>query len=425
MNLIMKIAVLDTTHAGSVIAEEYAAKGHEVTAIDIYQTTTEQNSATEKPENYTITRDASGEFDLAVVPVHTPTRYARELRAKRHITHHEAVGEILREKEIKTTLIEITGTRSKTTTALTLAHILGSKYNVAVNTSAGLFFNNRKIGDLSIAPGNVLRAIQLTEERNPEIYIFEISLGGTTQADYGLLTTLENDYLIAEETKPASDEKIKTLFGEYTHPIVNSNTLERVEKSIKPGAPITTFGRNGDCVYIQENTLHYKLNRETTEDRRKMSLPPLFEPEAYKTGIEAAVATALHLMKPEEIRRTLATFKGTIGRMQLGELEGRTLIDNSNSGTRAEELEKLLERASKYGRVFLIHGEDGKVCERLNQRASKKTIEKWHDKLIGAALIRLKFKNTHAAKNIDDALKIALQHTKPGDVILSHIKCFR
>lgn len=421
----MKIAVLDITHAGSVIAEHYATNGHDVTAIDIYHTTTEQTSTSKEPERYTITQHTCGDFNLAVVPVHTPARYFKKLHAKRYITHHEAVGEILREKQIKTPMIEITGTRSKTTTALTLAHILKPKHNVAVNTSAGLFFNNRKIADLSIAPGNVLRAIQLTEALHPEIYIFEISLGGTTQANYGLLTTLENDYLIAEATKPASDEKIKTLFGEHTHPIVNSNTLERVKRSINPTTPITTFGGRGNDVYIQENTLHYKLNKNTIGVTGKMSLPPLFEPAAYRTGIEAAVATALHLMKPEEIRETLTTFKGATGRMQLEELQGRTLIDNSNSGVRAEELDTLLTKANKYGRVFLIHGEDGKVCERLNQTASKKTIKEWQDKLIGAALIGLELKGTHTAKNIDDALKIALQNTKPNDVILSHIKRFR
>ncbi len=422
----MKIAVLDTTHAGCVIAEEYAANGHDVTAIDIYHTSRERHSTRETPMSYTLTEHTpTVEFDLAVIPVHTPRRHFRELRAKRYITHHEAVGELLRERKVKTTMIEITGTRSKTTTALTLAHILESRYSVAVNTSAGLFINEKKIADLSIAPGNVLRAIELTEEESPDIYIFEISLGGTGEASYGVLTTLDDDYLIAEETKRASDAKIKTLFGEDTHPVVKSSTLDRVRRRTKPGRPITTFGSERDSVYIEGERLHYKLQEETVKERGEMSLPPLFEPEAYRTGIEAAVATALHLIKPEEIEERLRGYRGAIGRMQLREVEGRTLIDNSNSGARAEELNTLLTKAERYGRVFLIHGEDGRVCEGLNEEESKRTIREWEDKLIGVALIGLKLNGTETAENIDDALRIALQQTKPGDVILSHIKCFR
>ncbi|NMG82800.1 MAG: coenzyme F430 synthase [Methanosarcinales archaeon] len=421
----MKIAVLDTTHAGCIIAEHYALAGHDVTAIDVYHTTT-----TGQPETYTLTQDAVGTFDLAVTPVHLPPRYFKNIHAREYISHHEAVGQLLKEKNINAVIFEITGTRSKTTTALTLSHILQEKYNVTTNTSAGLMFNNEKIAGLSTAPGNILQAIKLTENLHPEIYIFEISLGGTTQADFGILTTLENDYLIAEATKPAGSTKIKTLIGERTCPIINSSTRSQVKKD-----PKTTFGSTEDNVYIKENTLHYSLNKH----RGTMRLPELFYPDAYKTGIEAAVAAALHLMTPDEIQPPLLNFKGVTGRMQLNSIQGRILIDNSNSGMRSGELETLIQQACSYGNVFLIHGEDGKVCERLDHETSKKIIKKWKHRLIGAALVGpefegaglkladvgLKPEGTYTAKNIDDAIKIALQHTTTGDVILSCVKCFR
>ncbi|CAD7766867.1 MAG: Coenzyme F(430) synthetase [Candidatus Argoarchaeum ethanivorans] len=421
----MKIAVLDTTHAGCIIAEHYALAGHDVTAIDVYHTTT-----TEQPETYTLTRDAEGTFDLVVTPVHLPPRHFKNIHAQKHLSHHEAVGQLIKEKNINAVIFEITGTRSKTTTALTLSHILQEKYNVTTNTSAGLMLNNRKIAELSTAPGNVLQAIKLTENLHPEIYIFEISLGGTTQADFGILTTLENDYLIAEATKPASSTKIKTLIGKHTHPIVNSSTCSQVKKE-----PKTIFGSTEDNVYIKENILHYRLNKH----RGTMHLPKLFYPDAYKTGIGAAVAAALHLMTPDEIQSALLNFKGVTGRMQFDSIQGRTLIDNSNSGMRSEELETLIQQACTYGNVFLIHGEDGKVCERLDHETSKKIIKKWQHKLIGVALVGPEFESaglkfegtglkpggTYTAKNVDDATRIALQHTTTGDVILSCVKCFR
>ncbi|RZB28682.1 MAG: coenzyme F430 synthetase [Candidatus Argoarchaeum ethanivorans] len=421
----MKIAVLDTTHAGCIIAEHYALAGHDVTAIDVYHTTT-----TEQPETYALTRDVGGAFDLAVAPVHLSPGYFKNIHAQEYLSHHEAVGQLIKEKNINAIIFEITGTRSKTTTALTLSHILQEKYNVTTNTSAGLMFNNKKIAELSTAPGNVLQAIKLTENLHPEIYVFEISLGGTTQADFGILTTLENDYRIAEATKPAGSAKIKTLIGEHTHPIINSSMRSRVKKE-----PKTTFGSAEDDVYIKENTLYYKLNKY----KGTMHLPKLFYPDAYKTGMEAAVAAALHLMTPDEMQSPLLNFKGVTGRMQFNNIQGRTFIDNSNSGMRSEELETLIRQACTYGNVFLIHGEDGKVCERLDHEASKKIIKKWQHRLIGVALvgpefegvgfeqvsIGLKLEGAYTAKNIDDATRTALQHTTTGDVILSCVKCFR
>lgn len=412
----MKIAVLDVTHAGGVLAEHYARAGHDVTAVDVYCT------AAEAPEGCTLTRHAGGDFDLLIAPVHLPSRYLQGMSAPRIITHHEAAGEILGEQELNATIIEVTGTRSKTTAAHALAHLLQEGYDVVVNTSAGLFFNSRKMAHLSTAPGNILRAVELAEHLHPDVYIFEISLGGTKRADYGVLTTLEDEYLIAESTKPAGDAKLSTLFGEHTHPVVNSNTLERVRKTgIKSRVPPTTFGALGDHVYIQDNTLHYHVRQHSGSLR----LPALFEPGAYKTGVEAAVATALHLITPECIQQRLSTFTGAPGRMQLCNLEGRIFIDNSNSGVRSEELDRLLKKASSYGRVFLIHGEDGKVCERLNSRISREVITKWQDRLLGVALIGLSMDSAHIADSIDDALEMALQHTTTNDVILSNVKCFR
>jgi UDP-N-acetylmuramyl pentapeptide synthase len=412
----MKIAVLDVTHAGGVLAEHYALAGHDVTAIDVYHT------ATEKPEGYTLTQRAAGNFELVVAPVHLPARYLEKIHAQRYISHHEAVGELLREMNLSTPLIEVTGTRSKTTTALILKHLLQSKYRVVVNTSAGLFYNDRKITHLSIAPGNVLQAVKLTQHLRPDFYIFEISLGGTTTADYGVLTTLEKDYLIAEETKSAGDAKIQTLFGRNTHPIAHHNSLEKItEKSLKPRLPLTSFGSRGDNVYIQHNTLHYSLKHCSGSLR----LPEFFDPESYKTGIEAAVATALQIMNPEEVQEALLTFTAAAGRMQIERFSGRLLIDNSNSGVRAEELDRLLEKASRHGRVFLIHGEDGAVCERLNLEVSRAVLTRWKHRLLGAALIGFSAEGFCTAGSMEEAFRIALQHTTTDDVILSHVKCFR
>ncbi len=407
----MKIAVLDTTHAGGVIAEHYALAGHEVIAIDVYHP-----NISDPPYKNRYAQDATGNFDLAVVPVHMPHRYLKHVQAKHVISHHTAVGDILRKKNINSIIFEITGTRSKTTTALTLSHLLQEKFNVVTNTSAGLQFNNEKITKLSTAPGNVLRAIELTEKMQPDVYIFEISLGGTGYADFGVLTSINDDYLVADSTVLASDAKVKTIIGDKTYPIVHASAAKRIKKS-----PKTIFGDTGSDVYIQNDMLYYRQEGE----KGTMKIPELLEPQAYKTGIEAAVASALQLLTPEEIEKRLSVFTGVEGRMCLHDIDGRIFIDNSNSGVRSEELDALLRKAAEYGEVFLIHGEDGKVCERLNRSMSADVMRKWKDKLIGAVLIGFSAENTYTANNIDEALTISLKHTHAGDVIFSHVKCFR
>jgi len=82
-------------------------------------------------------------FDLVVAPVHlapgNPALAQAKNARKKIITHHQAVGELLgKKKDPAMEVFEITGTHSKTSTALLLALILSWQKKVLSHTTRGL-----------------------------------------------------------------------------------------------------------------------------------------------------------------------------------------------------------------------------------------------------------------------------------------------
>ncbi|MFA5221610.1 MAG: coenzyme F430 synthase, partial [Methanoregula sp.] len=110
----MNILVLDTIHGGADIAAAYERAGHSVDAVDIYRKTTPDE------ESHARTRS----YDMIVAPVHMdPVHPLLAHRTCPIVTHHEAVRSLLG-NNMPALMVEITGSRGKTTTAHALAHLL-------------------------------------------------------------------------------------------------------------------------------------------------------------------------------------------------------------------------------------------------------------------------------------------------------------
>ena len=87
--------MLDLTHGGEVLAQEYASRGDSVTAVDIYHTATAEKKGTLTTVGVRVLENAPAEhFDLGVVPVHCPDRFIGKATLARRITAHQAVGEL-------------------------------------------------------------------------------------------------------------------------------------------------------------------------------------------------------------------------------------------------------------------------------------------------------------------------------------------
>ncbi len=190
----MHILVLDTIHGGTVLGEALRKEGHQVDLVDVYRGTLTAPGSISRADA------ASGTYDLVIHPVHLdPADHLLRTLSFPSITHHEAVRWILNTRmkgpgNGRGPVIEITGTRGKTTTATALASLLPG--SGILHTSRGTFRypDQELITRMSITPASFITATSLL--RPGDWFIGEVSLGMTGIADLGILTS-DDEYRVA------------------------------------------------------------------------------------------------------------------------------------------------------------------------------------------------------------------------------------
>jgi UDP-N-acetylmuramyl pentapeptide synthase len=324
-----RIAVLDTIHGGRQICKTLREMGTDADAFDIYH---DPQSA-----------DAIHSFDVVIAPVHAPAALITRVEALGIpiLTHHQAVGELARSNERlqSACVFEVTGVKGKTTTA----SLLGNAYSdrrTALLTSHGLELreNGRYLAKkrLSITPANILTALELMTEFDfdPEICVFEVSLGGTGLADVNVLTTLSPEYCIGQDTKTSTSAKLQMISNAKAGSCVV--TSAEVTSLAKPPRCVNTFGDDNTTVrYAQITGNHAKIEFTdlTRVDGAHITgeVPFVFASSydiaSYKDTILCFAAAALSAsLDSETISQTLTTFRGVKGRMTATEIRGRVLI---------------------------------------------------------------------------------------------------
>lgn len=466
-----KLAVLDLTHGGIPIAKKLAALGNDVAGIDVYGTV-DPELILEIGQVHKIkcskTSLPASEFDFLIAPVHLDPAYpmlaeAREI-GKIVFSHHEIVGKILKyESRLQgTKIVEVTGVKAKTSTASLLADMLSREHEAALHTSRGLEVWKGGIPHLlakglSITPGSILTAVDSVFEAGfrPDYFIFEVSIGGTGNADLGILTTLTPDYGIANNTAPASEAKLQLV--RHAKPGTTLLLNSGAEKALKAGkgspARVLTFkdpfnsGTPENKEFLgrsEENpdfTLEINCVIKLTYRGKEVFSAPLcsgYNVSAYKTAFIAASAAALELsVEPETVAAVLEEFRGLSGRMQERELNGIALIDNSNSGMDILAAEKALEYAllkkkdEKKRDIILVLGEEAsQVCEGLPPASVQCFMDKYGAKcrqvfLVGERMKAITAKNVTYADSLPEGLAKASELAGQDDIILSSVKCFR
>lgn len=445
-----RAAVLDLTHGGEVIARKLEEIVSSVSAVDVYETLGAEELERLESEGIKTSKEAlkAKDFDIIISPVHLDANYPMLVDAAENnipvLTHHAAVGELLRKYGMENkTLVEITGTKAKTSTSVLLAEILSKENKVVSHTSRGV--EDWSTGTiikkgLSITPASILAALDAVEESQIEfdVFVSEVSLGGTGAADIGVITTISNDYNIANNTRLASDAKRQMILNAKPESklVINNDAL-RFFGACRRDLEIISFtdSLNASCnVYYEDaNTIAYYLGRK--HGRISIQEASGYDMNAYRTAFACATAVALAMnVDAGAIERSLRGFKGAEGRMIKTSLAGRTLIDNSNSGLDIQAAEKALEFSKKQGeRIVMVLGEEAKeVCEGLDPSDVERFIQRHLKELEALVLVgeRMQpFVNAEQRIYYADDLTIAIERakklTKEKDIILSCVKCFR
>jgi coenzyme F430 synthetase len=404
-----KVAVLDTIHGAAAIANKMVESGLQAEAIEVYHHTT----------------NLAG-FDLIVAPVHlspnNPTLASAGKGKKKIITHHRAVGELLRGRiNPAMKVFEVTGTHSKTSTALLLALMLSMQKKVLSHTTRGLeIWQDCKSRLLetgqSITPANVIHAADIALAQEAEALVCEISLGGTGLADYGILTSLSGDYLIANGTKWASTAKLQMLSLAKG----GAKLLANHDARLSPDVSFASGGR----VYAWPDRLIF------AKEKVHLDLGEDLDFWGYETAIAGAAACAeLAGIERSMVARALYGFDGFSGRMKIKQMPDQTFFDSSNSGLKVGDVARALDRAAGSD-LFVVVGEDKEtVCEGMNIPAlyellRQRKSEIAHLIIVGERLAPLAEElGASTAENLQQGLEMAQKESPKR--LLSCVKCFR
>ena len=449
-----RVAVLDLTHGGAVIARKLKKIAASVSAIDVYKTLSQ--SSLDELENEGIKTSCeplnASDFDLIIAPVHLDPGYPMLSDAALNnvpvLSHHQAVGQILSGSLKNKIIVEITGTKAKTSTAIILAGILSGKKKVISHTSRGL--EDWSTGTivrkgLSITPASILTALDAVKESGIafEVLVAEVSLGGTGFADVGIITTIANDYKIASNTGLASNAKRRMILDARPgSKIVVNNDALRSFGACRRDIDLVSFtdSVNASCnVYYETldekgGTIAYFLGKEHGRIRIPRSRD--YDITSYKTAFVCATAAAIAMnISASAIEKTLAEFRGAEGRMKKKLVEGRIFIDNSNSGMDIRTAEKALAYSKNEGeRIVMVLGEEAKeVCEGLDPAGVERFIQKHINELSALILVGERMKplveydpgKIHHADDLPGGIELAKSLAREKDIILSCVKCFR
>lgn len=406
---ISKVAVLDSIHGAAIIARQMAESGLTAEAFEVYHSSA----------------DLSG-FDLVAAPVHlapgNPALSQARKDKKRIITHHQAVGELLAGRASPSMeVFEVTGTHSKTTTALLLAMILSWQKKVLTHTTCGLEIwedGRARLQEkgLSITPGNVIRAAEVAQASGADALVCEISLGGTGLADYGIITSLSGDYPIAGATKWASTAKLQMLSLAKRGAKILANADSRL-------SPDVSFARGGRVFALPDALIFGR-------DEVPLDLGPDLDFQGYETALAAAAAAADQAGVPgSQIAAALSGFDGFSGRMKIRHLPDQTIYDNSNSGLKVRDVQRALDRASGSDLVAVVGEDSQTVCEGMNIPALSDLLRKRRSEiakliLVGERLAPLAEElGAATARNLQQGLELAQKESPKR--LLSCVKCFR
>ncbi len=434
----MRVLIVDMTHGGALIASEFMKiPEFEVFAYDIYSTmdkdTLDELQASGLKfivnlDDLNTFKNQCKESDFMIVaPVHC------KLECPVNMTHHEAVGLLLRDK-INIPVIEVTGVKGKTSVVGMLKEIFRS-YNPLVLSSLGV----EVVEDgewrvlkqnISITPASIIEAWKLAENREIGVCIFETSLGGTGLADVGILTNIAEDYSIAGDTKVASDAKLQMFKSKVVACEIdsfNSKYSEFRDKTFTFGDGTSKLTKNSanltaSNIRFGMDKTHFKvdivdvstLGNDIINDTIELST---FAPAPiHISNVLAALSASLILQVPtEKIIKGLNNFKGLKGRTSIKDYNGMRVIEEINPGINVTAVKKALSMMEDMDHVAVIFGgQYGITCEEIDEKSVSEVLEEIKEDILlilvdelGASVKNIIKRNFKYKNELNAALKYA------------------
>jgi len=392
----MKVLIVDMTHGGSTLALEFSHKENcEVLAWDIYHTLQKDDRSSLENNHIQLVDDSfyanhGPDSEITVVaPVHC------NLPRPPNMTHHHAVKYLLQD-EIKVPVIEITGVKGKTSVAAMLKEIYRHKNPLLLSSRGVEVLYDGKVTNLqrniSITPASIITAWRLALDfykdvnSQPDICIFESSLGGTGLADVGVITNIVEDYPIAQGTSSASKAKeqmfaSKVIISDHdSYQKIYSSNPAHMEKT-------NTYSiqeNEKNKVNIWAHNIHYNLHKTTfqvevvdlkTSEGEVLNtsfIVSTFAPSPYhlENTLSAISASLTMGTSPETIINGLENFKGIPGRTSLQKRGEIVVIEEINPGINVTAVKRSVRMIKSYDKpAIVLGGSYGVTCEEIDEKS--------------------------------------------------------
>ena len=407
----MNNLVIDMTHGGVKIAVSLAKKGGNVLAYAIYDTL---NVIDRKMlEIYDIwllddlseLKDYKGDVRV-IYPIHLPLTMDEITSNNPDLnytftTHHEMIGELLKDWGDDIPKIEITGVKGKTSSVFMLKEILIDENPLILSSLGALLYENHNEiilkKNISIAPANIKETVDLAYKianpvckiadgivesenlRKYESAIFESSLGVSGIGDVALLCNISENYPIAKGRSCAAEAK-RQVFG-CRNVVCEKESFDKYYSDIKH-PNVNTFSLDDESANLHVERADYSLDETEIaiiyEDVKTVDGDVLngslrvktFAPGPHHVkNVLGVVLTCLVLKIDEEkIVKGLANYNGITGRTTKRSKGNSTIIEEINPGINTDAIRQSINMIGDLeGWYVAVGGDYGITCEEIDE----------------------------------------------------------
>ena len=456
----MNNLVIDLTHGGVKIAISLAKKGKAVLAYDLYDTLKSIDARMLEVYNIeTIQLNDLTNFkgDMNVIyPIHMPLAFdeIKSYNPELNYTfqsHHEAVGELLKDWGEDIPKVEVTGVKGKTSTVFMLKEILIDENPLILSSLGALLYEDEKEfvlkRNISIAPANIKETVDLAykianpicriaegtvESENLRKYnsaIFESSLGVSGIGDVGVLLNIVEDYPIAKGRSSASQAKRQVFrcdtvvcekeahdkyYSDVNHDKVNTFSLSDKSSNLYlKNANYSLDETEIDIAFKDVKTIHDNMVSG------EISLNAFAPGKHNVSNVLGVVLTALCLEIPKDkIIRGISNYKGIPGRTNKRQIRNSTIIEEINPGINTKAIEEsinMIRSLDDY--IVAIGGDYGITCEEIDEDKVSEFLDGLDIEIIltgdvGLSISKKMAKDCEVIEDYNEVYDIAVENNK-------------